>query len=145
MLLWANDFRAVFWAAVVPGLLSVAVLLFGVQEPARPAASGTRINPLRWRELNRLSGEYWWVVAIGAVFTLARFSEAFLVLRAYQVGLPIVWVPLVLVAMNVVYALSACSPRDPEKSQPTTMNPSLPSIRSSMMHSCQHWPSLMFP
>ena len=107
MLLWENDFRAVFWVAVVPGLLSVAVLLFGVQEPARPATNGTRINPLHWRELKRLSGGYWWVVATGAVFTLARFSEAFLVLRAYQVGLPIAWVPLVLVAMNVVYALSA--------------------------------------
>ncbi len=106
MLLWANDFRAVFWVAVVPGLLSVAVLLFGVREPTRPA-SLTRINPLHWRELKRLTRGYWWVVAIGAVFTLARFSEAFLVLRAYQVGLPIAWVPLVLVAMNVVYALSA--------------------------------------
>lgn len=107
MLLWKNDFRAVFWVAVIPGLLSVAVLLIGVQEPARPASSGTRINPLHWRELKRLSGGYWWVVSVGAVFTLARFSEAFLVLRAYQVGLPIAWVPLVLVAMNVVYALSA--------------------------------------
>lgn len=106
MLLWKNDFRAVFWVAVVPGLLSVVVLLFGVREPARPT-SGTRVNPLHWRELKRLSGAYWWVVAIGAAFTLARFSEAFLVLRAYQVGLPTAWVPLVLVAMNVVYALSA--------------------------------------
>lgn len=107
MLLWQNDFRAVFWVAVVPGLLSVAVLLFGVREPARPATIATRINPLHWRELKRLSGGYWWVVGVGAVFTLARFSEAFLVLRAFQVGLPVAWVPLVLVAMNVVYALSA--------------------------------------
>jgi MFS family permease len=107
MLLWANDVRAVFWVAVVPGLLSVAVLLLGVEEPARPAASGTRINPLHWRELKRLRRGYWWVVAIGGVLTLARFSEAFLVLRAHQVGLPTAWVPLVLVAMNVVYALGA--------------------------------------
>jgi MFS family permease len=106
MLLWKNDFQAAFWVAVVPGLLSVAVLIFGVRENERPA-SAHRINPIHWRELKRLSGAYWWVIVIGAVFTLARFSEAFLVLRAQQVGLPIAWVPLVLIAMNVVYALSA--------------------------------------
>jgi MFS family permease len=106
MLLWENDFQAVFWVAAVPGLLSVAVLLVGVRENERPA-SARRINPIHWRELKRLSSVYWWVIIIGAIFTLARFSEAFLVLRAQQAGLPIAWVPLVLIAMNVVYALSA--------------------------------------
>jgi MFS family permease len=104
MLLWENDFQAVFWVAAVPGVLSVAVLLVGVRENERPAR---RINPIRWRELKRLSGVYWWVIAIGAIFTLARFSEAFLLLRAQQAGLPIAWVPLALIAMNVIYALSA--------------------------------------
>jgi MFS family permease len=106
MLLWKNDFQKVFWVAVVPGLLSVAVLLFGVRENEKPA-SARKITPILWRELKRLSRAYWWVIVIGSVFTLARFSEAFLVLRAQQVGLPIAWVPLVLIAMNVVYALSA--------------------------------------
>ena len=106
MLLWSNDFRAVFWVAVIPGFLAVALLLFGVREPVRQR-NGKRVNPIHWRELSRLSGAYWWVVVLGAVFTLARFSEAFLVLRAQQGGLPVAWVPLVLVAMNVVYALSA--------------------------------------
>ena len=106
MLLWANDFRAVFWVAVIPGFLAAALLLFGVHEPERPA-TGKRINPIHFREIRRLSAAYWWVVVVGAVFTLARFSEAFLVLRAQQGGLAIAWIPLVLVAMNVVYALSA--------------------------------------
>ena len=105
MLLWSNDFRAVFWVAVIPGLFAVALLLYGVREPDQPAAQ--RAVPLHWREIARLSGAYWWVVLIGAVFTLARFSEAFLVLRAQQGGLSIAWIPIVLVAMNVVYALSA--------------------------------------
>jgi len=106
MLLWSNDFRAVFWVAVIPGSLAVVLLLFGVREPERKA-SDRRVNPFRWRELKRLSGAYWWVVVIGAVFTLARFSEAFLILRAQQSGLPMALVPLVLVAMNLVYALAA--------------------------------------
>jgi MFS family permease len=106
MLLWANDFRVVFWVAVVPGLLSVVVLLFGVREPERPR-NERRTNSIHWRQLKRLSNAYWWVVIIGAIFTLARFSEAFLLLRAQQGGLPLAWVPLVLVAMNLVYALSA--------------------------------------
>ena len=106
MLLWANDFRAVFWVAVVPGVLAVALLLFGVREPAR-APGRPAVNPIRRANLRRLPRAYWWVVAIGAVFTLARFSEAFLVLRAQQGGLPLAWVPLVLIVMNVVYSLSA--------------------------------------
>jgi MFS family permease len=106
MLLWANDFRAVFWVAVVPGVLAVALLLFGVREPAR-AAGRPAVNPIRRDNLRRLPRAYWWVVGIGAVFTLARFSEAFLVLRAQQGGLPLAWVPLVLIVMNLVYSLSA--------------------------------------
>ncbi|WP_439891247.1 MFS transporter [Ralstonia sp. 25C] len=106
MLLWADDFRAVFWVAMVPGLLSVALLLFGLREPHGHVTTH-RTNPIRRDNLKRLSAAYWWVVMIGAVFTLARFSEAFLVLRAQQGGIPVALVPLVMVAMNVVYALAA--------------------------------------
>ena len=106
MLLWANDFRAVFWVAVIPAVLAVALLAFGVREPA-PAAVLRSGNPISRANLRRLPAAYWWVVVIGAVFTLARFSEAFLVLRAQQGGLPLALTPLVLVAMNVVYAASA--------------------------------------
>ncbi|MDA0822256.1 MAG: MFS transporter [Proteobacteria bacterium] len=106
MLLWSNDFRAVFWFAVIPGALAVALLVIGVREPAR-RPSIVRVNPIQWAQLRRLSGAYWWVVAIGAAVSLARFSEAFLILRAEQTGLALAWVPLVLVAMNIVYALSA--------------------------------------
>lgn len=106
MLLWANDFRAVFWVACIPALLCVLLLIFGIHEPSRPAGE-RRGNPISRAALRRLPTAYWWVVAIGAVFTLARFSEAFLVLRAQQLGVPLAWVPLVMVAMNVVYAASA--------------------------------------
>jgi MFS family permease len=106
MLLWANDFRAVFWVAVIPGLLAVALLVFGVREP--PLRDGHKpVNPIRRENLMRLGAAYWWVVGIGAVFTLARFSEAFLVLRAEQGGIPIALVPLVMVAMNIVYSATA--------------------------------------
>jgi MFS family permease len=106
MLLWDDDFRAVFWMAVVPAFLSVALLSVGIREPAHRQAS-TRLNPIRWETLARLRSAYWWVVGFGAVFTLARFSEAFLVLRAQEGGMPLALVPLVMVAMNVVYAASA--------------------------------------
>lgn len=106
MLLWANDFRRVFWVAVIPGSMAVALLAIGVREPHHHPV-GTRNNPIRRENLKRLGASYWWVVAIGAVFTLARFSEAFLVLRARQGGTPIALVPLVMVAMNLVYAASA--------------------------------------
>lgn len=78
MLLWANDFRAVFWVSVIPGLMAVALLLFGIREPEHHEV-GKRSNPIRRENLNRLGAHYWWVVGIGAIFTMARFSEAFLV------------------------------------------------------------------
>ena len=106
MLLWANDFRAVFWVAVIPGMLAVTLLFFGIQEPER-STSEKRINPIRRENLQRLNSSYWWVVAIGAIFMLARFSEAFLVLRGLQAGIPIALTPLVMVAMNLIYAASA--------------------------------------
>lgn len=106
MLLWNNDFRTIFWVAVIPGVLSIALLWFGLSEPKTPVTN-KRTNPLRRENLKKLSAAYWWVVGLGALFTLARFSEAFLVLRAYQMDIPLFAIPLVMVAMNLVYSLSA--------------------------------------
>jgi MFS family permease len=105
---WTSDnFTAVFWFAVVPAFLALALIVFAVREPDRPPTLRTVRNPVSLAEIRTLGPAYWWVVAVGSVFTLARFSEAFLVLRAQHVGVPIMLVPAVLVAMNVVYALSA--------------------------------------
>jgi MFS family permease len=106
MLLWADDYRAVFWVAVIPAALAVLLLAAGVREPER-ASGAVRVNPIRRDNLMRLGAGYWQVVALGAVCTLARFSEAFLVMRAQQGGIPAALVPLVLVAMNTVYAATA--------------------------------------
>lgn len=106
MLLWANDFRAVFWFSMIPGLMAVLLLVFGINEP-RKALPHVRINPIQRVNLSRLNASYWWVVAIGGVFTLARFSEAFLVLKALQVGIALALVPLVVVVMNIAYASTA--------------------------------------
>ena len=106
MLLWADDFRSVFWVAVIPGTLAVALLQLGLREPKHYQAE-RRKNPIRRENLKRLGAPYWWVVGVGAGFTLSRFSEAFLVLRARQGGISLALVPLVMVAMNVIYSLSA--------------------------------------
>jgi MFS family permease len=106
MLLWVNDFRAIFWVAVIPAVLSVALLVVGVREPEKPSGS-PRVNPIRRESLRLLPRAYWWVVGMGTLFTLARFSEAFLVLRAQQGGLATAWAPLVLIAMNLVYSAGA--------------------------------------
>ena len=107
MWLTADNFQAVFWAAVIPAFLCVTLLLFAVHEPERPPQLRKVGLPLSFGELKRLSSGYWWVVGVAMVFTLARFSEAFLILRAQAVGLPLVLVPMVLVVMNVVYSLTA--------------------------------------
>jgi MFS family permease len=108
-LMWwtADNFRSVFWAAVLPAFLSLALILFAVREPEHRDGRETARNPLNMAAMRQLGSAYWRVVAVGIVFTLARFSEAFLILRAQNVGLHAMWVPAVLVVMNVVYALSA--------------------------------------
>ncbi len=100
-----DNFRLVFWLALIPGLLSVVVLIVGVREPARAARSAE--TPLRLSDLKGIGRIFWIVVGIGAMLTLARFSEAFLILRAQDRGLALALAPLVLVVMNVVYSLTA--------------------------------------
>lgn len=104
---FADDFRLVFWLAVVPGLIAVVILVLGVREPAEARPLADARVPIRWSELGRLGCLFWGVVAVGTVLTLARFSEAFLILRAEDAGLSLALIPLVLVVMNVVYAASA--------------------------------------
>ncbi|WP_028230427.1 MFS transporter [Paraburkholderia mimosarum] len=106
MLVSGNNFRLAFWIAVIPAVLTVTLLTFGVREPVHEA-SVKKGNPVTWTRLRQLGTNYWWVVGVGAVFALARFSEAFLVLRAMGSGVSIALVPLVMVAMNFIYALSA--------------------------------------
>lgn len=106
MAAFADDFTIVFWVAVVPAFAAVGIITFGVQEPSR-LGRGKVEAPLSRRELMRLGRAFWMIVAVATIFTLARFSEAFLLLRAQSVGLPIALVPLVLVVMNVVYTATA--------------------------------------
>ncbi|MGE5624587.1 MAG: MFS transporter [Bacillota bacterium] len=107
MVLFANNLRAVFWVAVPPAFAAVALLAFGVREPAIGQEAQRAYSPIRRDLLMELGPAYWRIVAIGGVFTLARFSEAFLVLRARSVGVPLALIPLIMVVMNVVYALTA--------------------------------------
>lgn len=105
---WTGDnFTAVFWVAVIPAFLALALMIFAVHEPERPQGLRTVRNPMSLSEIKRLSAPYWWVVGVATVFTLARFSEAFLILRAQSVGVPIMLVPAVFVVMNAVYAVAA--------------------------------------
>jgi MFS family permease len=109
VLMWltADNFTAVFWVAVIPAFISLALIMFAVREPQRPPELRKVHAPLSKAELRRLGTAYWWVVVVATTFTLARFSEAFLILRAQSVGLPLALVPAVLVVMNIVYALAA--------------------------------------
>jgi MFS family permease len=107
MRLTANDFRTVFWAAVVPAAGAVALLALAVREPERTERPRKARFPLRGSELRRLGGAYWLILTLATLFALARFSQAFLVLRAQTAGLQITFVPMVFIVMNVFYALAA--------------------------------------
>jgi len=105
MLLFNDDIRTVLWFAVIPAALAVAILVFFVREPA-PAERSARV-PIRRDEIWKLGRFYWFVVAAGAVFTLARFSEAFLIIRAHDAGLTLALAPAVIAVMSLVFAVSA--------------------------------------
>ena len=107
MMLLAGDIRAVFWFAFIPAILSVLVLWFGVREPRQHRDGANAKPPLRFDDIKRLGKSFWTIVLIGAVLMLAGFSEAFLVLRAQQIGLSLSLIPMVFIVMNVVYTLSA--------------------------------------
>jgi MFS family permease len=107
MALSGNDFRLVFWLAVIPGLAAVSLLIFGVEEPKSDGGASEPHLPIRWTEVRDLGARFWGVVAVGAVLALARFSEAFLILRVQDAGLAMALVPVALVVMNIVYAGSA--------------------------------------
>jgi len=107
MLVFADHIRTVLWFAVIPAMIVLALIVFGVREPAHAESAHRFRTPLQWRSLRELKVGYWQVVAIGATFALARFSEAFLVLRAQQTGLNMAWVPGVMALMSLTYALSA--------------------------------------
>ena len=107
-MIWlADDIRAVMWIAVVPAFIAVALLMIYVRDPERTHATSDVKSPLALANIKRLPLRYWLVVLLGAVFTLARFSDAFLVLRAQDIGLALGYVPVVMVVMNVFYAGAA--------------------------------------
>jgi len=108
MVLLAGDIRAVFWVSALPALLAVAVLWLGVREPDRapPGPDGTAVAP-RWADAAALPRRYWMLVVTATLFSLARFSEAFLLVAASENGLALRWVPIALVVMNVCYAAAA--------------------------------------
>ncbi|CAI8768075.1 MFS transporter [Pseudomonas sp. IT-P258] len=107
LMLWLADIELVLWFAVVPAAMAVALIVTSVKEPTHSPSAQKFLSPIHWRVLRDFSYGYWWVVIVGGVFTLARFSEAFLVLRAQQAGLSITWTPLVMVVMALFYTLSA--------------------------------------
>jgi MFS family permease len=107
MALTLDDFRLVFWVAVIPAFVAVGVLMFGVGEPAVTDKARQTRSPIRAADVRALEWGYWSVVAVATILTFARFSEAFLLLRAQDRGMSITLIPMVLVVMNLVYAASA--------------------------------------
>ncbi|MGG4774884.1 MFS transporter [Paenalcaligenes sp. Me52] len=107
MWLTADSFQSVFWIAVIPAFLAVFVLIVYVKDPAPGSLKKDPKKVLKWRDLVKLGSDYWWVAGVGGVFALARFSEAFLILRAEAVGIEIMWTPIVLVLMSLAFSVSA--------------------------------------
>ena len=106
MLLTGDHFTTVFWIAVVPSLLAIGLLVVGLEEPEHAVADKANAG-VRWKEAARLNGAAWSVIIVSVILTVARFSEAFLILRSQRAGLSVAWIPLIMVVMHIVYGLAA--------------------------------------
>lgn len=107
MFVFSNNIRSVFWVAIIPAAIAVLLVVIGVADAPAVKANATARPPVQMGDLKRLTRPFWETTIIGVVFTLARFSEAFLILKASAEGLPLALAPMVLVVMNLVYALGA--------------------------------------
>ena len=107
MLLSGGDFRLVFWLAFIPSVICVGLIVFGVEEPDLKREKVKREFPIRKERMKKLGTAFWLIVIFSGILTLARFSEAFLLLKASDAGLAASYTPLILIAMNIVYALTA--------------------------------------
>jgi MFS family permease len=107
MFVFANNIRSVFWVATIPAIIAVLLVLFLVKEPQSPKPADAAQSPIAFADLKRLPLAFWMLTMVGSIFTLARFSEAFLILKASAEGLPLALAPVVLVVMNGVYAIGA--------------------------------------
>jgi MFS family permease len=107
MKLSGDNFQLVFWIAVIPAFMAIVVVLFGLKEPVRKTFPIKPFRMPRRAEFVRLAGPFWWAIAVASLLSLARFSHAFLVLKAYHVGVDAAFVPIMLVLMHLVYAVAA--------------------------------------
>jgi predicted MFS family arabinose efflux permease len=101
MAAFAGNIRAVFWIAVVPALLCFLLAWLALKEKAVPHDAQPRAPFCAgFRELTRPTRR---LIAVGFLFTLARFSEGFLILRGFDAGLSATLSPLVLVVFNLAF------------------------------------------
>jgi MFS family permease len=107
MIVFANDIRSVFWFAIIPAAIAVFLVVIGVEDARTIKGDEDVRPPIRFVDLKRLKRPFWETTTVGVIFTLARFSEAFLILKSSAEGLPLALAPLVLVVMNLVYAAGA--------------------------------------
>ena len=105
MLATDGDMIVIFWIAAIPAFLAVALLIIGVKEPEQPPSSSKGMP--RFRDAGRLNRAVWIVIGVSSLLTLARFSEAFLLLKSQQAGLSLAWIPVTMVVMHAVYGLTA--------------------------------------
>lgn len=105
LLISGQNFRLVFWVALIPGIISVALLVKGIRET--PSSQGKRGQPIQWSFCQQLGRNYWALLGVAALFNLGNFSDAFLLLKAQEIGIAAAWIPLSMIVMNFSYMLSA--------------------------------------
>jgi MFS family permease len=107
MRLSGDNFRMVFWIAVIPAAIAIIVLLVALKEPPGRTAPGVPRLQIKLGDLARFPSSFWWAVSIACLLSLSRFSQAFLVLKVDDVGVDAAFVPVILVLLHIVYAAAA--------------------------------------
>jgi MFS family permease len=105
LLLWTEDLRSIFWIALIPGAACLLLILIGVEDNVTETKSTKRIE---WNEIGSvMTPAFRQLVILGTLFSLARFSNAFIVLKAADIGIDQAWIPMIIVLMNIAFSLSS--------------------------------------
>jgi MFS family permease len=102
--IFSNDYRKVFWLSMVPGIFAVLLIIFFITEKKSRLPKHSERPKLT---LKHFDGRFRWFLLVVTVFAIGNSSDVFLILRAQQVGIATVTIPVVYLLFNLIYSVSS--------------------------------------
>ncbi|MBI5682857.1 MAG: MFS transporter [Deltaproteobacteria bacterium] len=104
LLIFSNNFRLIFWLSMIPGLIAVALIIFFITEKRKSRDELAKLPKLTIKDFDGNFRHYMIVIAL---FSIGNTSDAFLILRAENLGVDKEYIPVVYLLFNLVYSMSS--------------------------------------